>query len=101
MNKNLGEYIRQQLRKIGIQADLRTSADFPAWAERIASHDFHMTTDNIWNWGDPVIGVHRSYLSSNIKNIVWTNTQSYEKERVIELLVQVAVRHASVASLVT
>jgi len=91
MNKNLGEYIRQQLRKIGIQADLRTSADFPAWAERIASHDFHMTTDNIWNWGDPVIGVHRSYLSSNIKNIVWTNTQSYENERVDELLAQAAV----------
>ncbi len=45
-----------------------------------------MTMDTVFNWGDPVIGVHRTYLSSNIKPIVWTNTQSYSNPKVDELL---------------
>ena len=89
--KTSAEYARQQLRKVGIDAKLRTSADFPAWAERIGNHDFDLTTDNVWNWGDPAIGVHRTFLSSNIRNMVWTNTQSYRNDRVDEILAQAAV----------
>jgi len=84
--KNVAEYLRSQLKKVGITLDVRASADFPAWAKRIASHDFDMTMDTVFNWGDPVIGVHRTYLSTNIKPIVWTNTQSYSNPKVDELL---------------
>jgi peptide/nickel transport system substrate-binding protein len=84
--KTVAEYIRAQLKKIGIAVDVRTSADFPAWAKRMASHDFDMSMDLVFNWGDPIIGVHRTYLSSNIKPIVWTNTQSYNNPKVDELL---------------
>jgi len=84
--KNVAEYLRSQLKKIGIDAQGRASADFPTWAKRIASHDFDMTTDIVFNWGDPVIGVHRTYLSSNIRDIIWTNTQSYSNPKVDELL---------------
>ncbi len=84
--KTVAEYVRGQLKKIGIAVEVRTSADFPSWAKRIASHDFDMTMDVVFNWGDPVIGVHRSYLSSNIRPIVWTNTQSYRNAKVDELL---------------
>ena len=45
-----------------------------------------MTMDIVFNWGDPIIGVHRTYLSINIKPIVWTNTQSYSNPKVDELL---------------
>src|SRR5690606_7537188 len=64
------------------------SPDFPSWAKLISSHDFDMTTDAVFNWGDPVIGVHRTYLSSNIRPIIWSNTQSYSNPRVDELLEQ-------------
>jgi peptide/nickel transport system substrate-binding protein len=84
--KNVAEYIRGQLKKIGIAVEVRASADFPAWAKRIASHDFDLTMDTVFNWGDPVIGVHRTYLSTNIRPIVWTNTQSYSNPKVDELL---------------
>ena len=84
--KIVAEYLRTQLKKIGITVEVRTSADFPAWAKRIAAHDFDMTMDSVFNWGDPVIGVHRTYLSTNIKPIVWTNTQSYSNPKVDELL---------------
>ena len=36
--------------------------------------------------GDPVIGVHRTYLTSNIAKGVWSNTQGYSNARVDELL---------------
>ena len=89
--KTLAEYIRGQLRKLGITADVRASADFPSWAKRMAEHDFDMTTDVVFNWGDPVIGVARTYLSDNIKNVVWTNTQSYRNPKVDELLKSAAM----------
>ncbi len=81
------EYIRAQLRKVGITIELRPS-DFPTWAKRVSAHDFDLTMDSVWNWGDPVIGVHRTYLSTNIRPVVWTNTQSYENPKVDELLAQ-------------
>ena len=84
--KTVAEYVRGQLKKVGIAVEVRTSADFPAWAKRMATHDFDMSMDLVYNWGDPVIGVARTYLSTNIKPIVWTNTQSYNNPKVDELL---------------
>ena len=36
-------YIKSQLRKVGIAVDLRAAADFPTWAQRIASWDYRFT----------------------------------------------------------
>ena len=85
-HKSVAEYLRAQLKKIGVTLEVRASADFPAWAKRIATRDFDMTMDTVFNWGDPVIGVHRTYLSTNIRPIIWTNTQSYNNPKVDELL---------------
>ena len=84
--KNIAEYVRAQLKKVGVAVEVRASADFPAWAKRLATHDFDLSMDTVFNWGDPVIGVHRTYLSTNIKPIIWTNTQSYANPKVDELL---------------
>ena len=84
--KTVAEYIRGQLKKVGVTAEVRTAADFPSWAKRMAEHDFDLSMDIVWNWGEPTIGVHRTYLSSNIKPIVWTNTQSYRNPEVDALL---------------
>jgi len=85
-SKIVAEYVKSQLKKIGINIELRTSPDFPSWAKRVASGEFEMTTDVVYNWGDPVIGVARTYLSSNIKPIIWSNTQGYANPKVDELL---------------
>ncbi|MEM8754127.1 MAG: ABC transporter substrate-binding protein, partial [Pseudomonadota bacterium] len=59
----------------------------PTWAKRVGGHDFDLTWDTVFNWGDPVIGVHRTYQSTNIKpGVIWSNTQQYQNERVDELL---------------
>jgi peptide/nickel transport system substrate-binding protein len=85
--KTVQEYLKPQLAKIGIDVTLRVSPDFPAWARRVSSWQFDMTLDSVWNWGEPVIGVHRTYLSSNIRQgVIWSNTQQYANPRVDELL---------------
>ena len=66
---------------------MRASADFPTWSKRISNHEFDITIDNVFNWGDPVIGVHRTYSSQNIKKgVIWSNTQQYSNARVDELM---------------
>lgn len=89
----LAEYMKPQLAKIGIDIEVRPAPDFPTWAQRMATHDFDMSWDTVFNWGDPVIGVHRTYLCDNIKEQVWSNTQSYCNKRVDELLTQAAVEN--------
>ncbi len=85
--KTYAEYMKPQLKKIGIDVTVRASADFPSWAKRISNHEFDMTLDNVFNWGDPVIGVHRTYDSQNIKKgVIWSNTQQYANARVNELM---------------
>ena len=86
-SQTLAEYLRAQLKKVGIEVAVRTSPDFPTWARRVSTYDFDATMDGAFNYGDPVIGVHRTYLSSNIKpGVIWSNTQNYVSPKVDELL---------------
>ncbi len=90
--KNVAEYLKPQLKKIGIDVTVRNSPDFPTWAKRVSSQDFDMTMDAVFNWGDPVIGVHRTYLTSNIRpGVIWSNTQSYSNPKIDDLLAKAAV----------
>ncbi|MDR0621040.1 MAG: ABC transporter substrate-binding protein [Deltaproteobacteria bacterium] len=92
LQHNVAEYLRSQLKKIGIAVTVRSSADFPAWANRVSNYDFDLTMDTVYNWGDPVIGVGRTYVSTNIRpGIMWSNTQSYANPKVDELLNKAAV----------
>lgn len=89
--RNVAEFLKPALRQIGVDLNVRTAPDFPTWAQRVAGGDFDLTMDIVFNWGDPVIGVHRTYLSENIKPQIWTNTQGYSNPRVDEILAQAAV----------
>ena len=85
--KAVQDYTKPALAKIGIAVTVRSSPDFPTWARRVAGQQFEATIDGVWNWGDPVIGVHRTWLSSNIKpGVIWSNTQSYSNPKVDQLL---------------
>ncbi len=87
--KAQAEYLKPQLKKIGIDITVRGAPDFPTWAKRISNHEFDMTWDVVFNWGDPVIGVHRTYLSTNIKKgVIWSNTQGYANPEVDAILEQ-------------
>ena len=80
------EYVVQALEEAGIETELSVSPDFPTWAQRVAAGEFQMTINNVWNWGDPVIGVHRTYLSDNRVGVIWTNNTGYSNPEVDRLL---------------
>lgn len=85
--KNVAEYLKSQLKKVGINVTVRASPDFPTWARRISNYDYEMSMDLVFNWGDPVIGVARTYVSSNIvKGVIWSNTAQYDNPKVDTLL---------------
>ena len=80
------EYVVQALEEAGIVVELSVSPDFPTWAQRVAAGDYQMTINQVWNWGDPVIGVHRTYLCDNRVGVIWTNNTGYCNPEVDALL---------------
>jgi len=89
--KMIAEYMKPQLKKIGIKVNLKAPADFMNWYMTLAKWEHDMSTSNIFGWGDPVIGIHRLFMSTNIKHQVWTNTAGYVNKEVDALLNAAAV----------
>lgn len=87
----IAEYLKPQLRKVGIDAQLRPPPDFGTWVKRVSSWEYDLTVNAYFSYGDPVIGVHRIYLCENIKNIIWTNTQGWCNQKADEMLKQAAI----------
>ena len=86
--KNLGEALAAQLRKIGIEATVRSLPDFGSWIGQIsATSDYDLSIESLFNWGDPIIGVHRSYIASNIRpGVPFSNTTHYSNPEIDALL---------------
>ncbi len=86
----LSEYIRQALRRVGVNVVLE-STDAGNWAKRYSDWDFEMTIVFLYQFGDPALGVSRTYLSTNIrKGAYGTNASGYvnpEVDRLFEAAV--------------
>lgn len=77
----LSEYFRTALGHVGIEVVLETT-DAGAWAKRIGDWDYQTSTNFLSQFGDPTLGVERSYVSTNIKKITFTNTGGYSNPKV-------------------
>ena len=78
---------KSQLKKVGIDVEARVSPDFPTWAERTTHGKHDATVNVVFNWGDPVTGVHRTYITSNIKEgMPYSNTSQYSNPEIDALL---------------
>ena len=84
-------YLKEQLKKIGIDILVRRSGNFAEWVKNVSNWEFDMAMNIASAYGDPVLGVQRHFLSKNIRKVMWTNTQNYRNKRVDELLEQAAV----------
>ncbi len=80
----MSEYFRTALRQVGIEVVLETT-DAGAWAKRIGEWDYETSVNYLSQFGDPTLGVERSYVSTNIKKITFTNTGGYSNPKVDEL----------------
>jgi peptide/nickel transport system substrate-binding protein len=86
--QTMGEYLKSQLKKVGIELELRPPADFVTWWKTVAAWEHEMTMSNIYSYADPVIGVHRLYRCDNIKHVTWTNTSGYCNPELDEVMAQ-------------
>ena len=86
--KMVAEYMKPQLKKIGIKINLKPPADFQDWYTTLSAWDHDMSTSNVFMWGDPVIGTYRLFMSDNIKHRVWTNTAGYINKEVDAILIE-------------
>lgn len=85
--QRLGEYVKQALGQTGIDVTLRQE-DVPTWLKRIfTNYDFDLTSDFYYNLADPVLGVHRQYLTDQIRQgTVFVNSTHFSNPKVDELL---------------
>jgi peptide/nickel transport system substrate-binding protein len=77
----LAEYFRSSLKTIGIEVVLE-STDAGGWSQRIGSWNYETSTNFLYQYGDPTLGVERSYVSTNIQKITFTNTGGYANPEV-------------------
>jgi peptide/nickel transport system substrate-binding protein len=80
----LSEYLRASLKQVGIELVLETT-DAGAWSQRVGAWDYETSINFLYQFGDPTLGVERSYVSSNIKKVTFTNTGGYSNPKVDEL----------------
>ena len=82
-----GEYIRQALRPLGIEVDIRSS-DLPGWLRRVyTDNDFDMTTFYLSATDDPTLGLQRFWWSKNIqKGAPFTNASGYNSPEMDAIL---------------
>ena len=65
--RRFGEYTKQVLAEIGIEAELRYE-DVPTWLTRVyTDYDYALSSNWLYGLPDPVLGVHRQYHSEQIR----------------------------------
>ena len=88
----LAEYLRASFKQIGVELTLE-STDTGGWARRLSDWDYDTSINFLYQYGDPTLGVERTYVSTNIKKTVFTNTGGYVNPKVDELFT--AARNAA------
>lgn len=87
----IAEFFRQSMAEGGIEITL-LSTDMAGWAQAISNWDYDISSNMLYQFGDPALGVARTYISSNIrKGVLFSNTEGYENPKVDELFAKAAV----------
>ncbi|MGI9597004.1 MAG: ABC transporter substrate-binding protein, partial [Acidimicrobiales bacterium] len=83
------ELLAEMWAEIGVTLEIELDADFPDWIAKVTAEDtdFDLTWTTLWNWGDPVIGVNRSYNCDNrVAGVAFSNMSWYCNEELDGLL---------------
>ena len=95
--RRTGEYVRQALRRVGIDLTLR-SQDTPSYLRRVfAEYEFDISSSWASSFSDPQIGVQRFFWSKTInKGTPWTNASGYANPA-MDQVIEAAQRSADPA----
>lgn len=87
----IAEYVRQSFGQAGINVELQSN-DLAGWVSAVSNGDFDISGNQLYQNGDPALGVARTYISSNIrKGVMFSNTSGYSNPKVDELFEAAAV----------
>lgn len=91
MMTRTSEYFRQAMAAAGIEIKL-IATDMAGWAQAVSGWDYDITSNLLYQYGDPAMGVARTYVSSNIrKGVLFSNTEGYANPKVDELFAKAAI----------
>ncbi|WP_223428109.1 ABC transporter substrate-binding protein [Tateyamaria pelophila] len=86
------EATRQNLAEVGINSEL-VATDVAGWNQKVGAWDFDMAFTYLYQYGDPALGVARTYISSNIaQGSPWNNVSGYVNEEVDALFADAAIQ---------
>jgi peptide/nickel transport system substrate-binding protein len=85
--RQTGEFIRESLKKIGVEVTLR-NYDLPTFLRNVfTDNDFDTLNSFYAAYSDPQIGVHRRFWSKAIKKgTPWSNASGYSSEKADALI---------------
>ena len=87
------EVVRQNLQDVGIKIKL-VATDVAGWNQKQNEWDFDLAFTYLYQYGDPALGVARSYITSNIaKGSPWNNVGGYSNPKADELFANAAVAY--------
>ena len=85
------EAVKQNLLEVGIKTET-VSTDVAGWNQKISDWDFDIAFTYLYQFGDPALGVARTYVSTNIaKGSPWNNAQGYEDSEVDRLFSEASI----------
>ncbi|WP_227270686.1 ABC transporter substrate-binding protein [Roseobacter weihaiensis] len=72
------EAVKQNLTEIGMNVELVPS-DVAGWNQKVADRDFDLAFTYLYQYGDPALGVSRTYMSTNAEpGSPWNNVSNYQ-----------------------
>lgn len=91
------EAVKQNLTDIGMTVQLVTT-DVAGYGQRLSDWDFDLAFTWLSQFGDPALGVARTYVSSNIaKGSPWNNVAGYSNPEVDRLFAEAAAANGDAA----
>lgn len=86
-----GEAVRQNLQDVGINLEI-VATDVPGYNQKLGEWDYDIGFSYLYQYGDPALGVGRSYVSTNIaKGSPFNNVEGYSNPEVDRLFAEAAV----------
>lgn len=85
--QRMGEFLKQSLGDVGIKVNVRYE-DVPTWLKRIyTDYGFEVNSNFFYQLADPVLGMHRQYLSEQIRpGTVFVNGSRYSNPEIDSLM---------------
>ncbi|MBL8706270.1 MAG: ABC transporter substrate-binding protein [Rhodospirillales bacterium] len=85
-----GEAVRQNLQDVGINLEM-VATDVPGYNQKLSEWDYDIGFSFLYQYGDPALGVARSYITSNIaKGSPFNNVEGYSNPEVDKLFAEAA-----------